>query len=66
MALLDINNLGVSFATGDGTVNAVNGVSFALNRGDTLGIVGDPGRAKASWPLRSWGFWPRTAPRGDR
>lgn len=32
MALLDVNELGVSFATADGTVNAVNGVSFALER----------------------------------
>ena len=40
MTLLSIKNLGVSFATGDGTVNAVNGVSFDLDRGQTLGIVG--------------------------
>ncbi len=44
--MLEVRNLGVSFATNDGTVNAVNGVSFDLERGQTLGIVGESGPGK--------------------
>ena len=47
MALLEVKNLHTSFATDAGTVRAVNGVSFFLERGKVLGIVGESGSGKS-------------------
>jgi len=44
--LLEIKNLKTLFHTRNGTVKAVDGVDLALNRGDTLGIVGESGCGK--------------------
>ncbi len=55
MSLLQVKNLGVSFATHDGVVNAVNGVNFELDRGQTLGIVG-MGRIGQAVARRAAGF----------
>ena len=45
--LLDVRDLKVQFATEDGIVRAVDGVSFELERGKVLGIVGESGCGKS-------------------
>ena len=45
--ILDIKNLRTTFDTHDGLVHAVNGISYQLHEGESLGIVGESGCGKS-------------------
>ena len=47
MALLEVNDLTVKFYTQDGTVNAVDNLSYKIERGEKFGVVGESGAGKS-------------------
>ena len=66
MALLSVRDLAVQFVTRKATVRAVNGISFDLEAGATLGIVGESGCGKSVSSLAMLGILPKPAGRVTR
>lgn len=56
---IEVNNLIVEYTSGGDIVHAVNDVSFSLNRGETLGLVGETGAGKTTIAKAILGILPQ-------
>ncbi len=59
--LIEVRDLGVRLNTSRGPAQAIRGVSFALKRGETLGLVGESGCGKSVTALALMGLLPESA-----
>lgn len=59
-SLLALENLQTTFRTREGEVHAVRGVSFQVQPGELVGIVGESGCGKSVTCSRSFSFWGAT------
>ena len=56
--VLEVKDLVVHYVLEEETVEAVNGVSFSLRKGETLGLVGETGAGKTSTVLAILNLFP--------
>ncbi|NJL95078.1 MAG: ABC transporter ATP-binding protein [Anaerolineae bacterium] len=56
--LMEVKNLTTRFFTDEGTVYAVNGISYVLREGETLGVVGESGSGKSVHAMSIMGLIP--------
>jgi peptide/nickel transport system ATP-binding protein len=61
MPLLEVENLRVGLSTSRGPADAIRGVSFSLERGETLGLVGESGCGKSITAMALMGLLPDSA-----
>jgi peptide/nickel transport system ATP-binding protein len=61
MPLLEVNHLSVQLQTQRGPADAVRGISFSLERGETLGLIGESGCGKSITALSLLGLLPESA-----
>jgi oligopeptide/dipeptide ABC transporter ATP-binding protein len=61
MTVLAVDDLRVDFATGDGWLSALAGVSFAVAEGEVLGLVGESGCGKSTLANAVMGLLPESA-----
>ena len=58
MALLDVQDLSIGYRTKQGFLKAVDGVSFSLDEGQSLGFVGESGCGKTTIGMALMGLLP--------
>ncbi len=61
MAILEVDDLSIDYLTRNGTVKAVDKISFSINQGETIGLVGESGCGKSTTGLAILGLLPPNA-----
>lgn len=60
--ILKVEDLSIIYKTDLETVYAVNGISFSLKQGETMGLVGETGAGKTTTAMGIMGLLPKRPP----